>query len=58
MSSADDEEEEASMRANPNQYYGGYHMNSPKAMQFLYPDCWDEDQDALDELLAAIRERR
>jgi len=24
----------------------------------LYPDCWDRDQDALDELLAAVESRR
>jgi hypothetical protein len=33
-------------------------MNNPKTMMFLYPDCWDEDRKALDELLAAIHERR
>jgi hypothetical protein len=52
------DDEEAQMRANPNEHYGGYHMNNPKALKFSYPDCWDEDQRALDELLAAIHERR
>jgi len=23
-----------------------------------YPDCWDEDQEALDELMATLHERR
>jgi hypothetical protein len=52
------DDEEAQMRANPNEHYGGYHMNNPKALKFSYPDCWDEDQAALDELLAAICERQ
>jgi hypothetical protein len=43
--------------ANAQRDYNGYHMNHPKATKFLYPHCWDEDQIALDRLLAAIRKK-
>jgi hypothetical protein len=51
-------EEEAELRANVSRYYRGDRRDQPPFSSVVYPDCWNEDQDALDELLAAIRGRR
>jgi hypothetical protein len=40
--------DEAEIRAKISRHERGYED---------YPDCWDEDQKSLDELLATIRER-
>ena len=40
--------DEAYLRAKISSHERGYEF---------YPDCWDEDQKSLDELLATIRDR-
>lgn len=47
------EEAEAEFRADLNKYYG----RSYGQATIVYPDCWDEDQKALDELLSAVHGR-
>ena len=36
----------------------GYELNENPGPPASFPDCWDEDQEALDELLAAVESRR
>jgi hypothetical protein len=36
----------------------GYELNGDPGPPALFPDCWEEDQEALDELLAAVESRR
>jgi hypothetical protein len=50
--------EEAELRANIEKYYRGDRRNHQNGFSVTYPDCWDEDQEALDELMATLRERR
>jgi len=52
------DEEEAELRANVSRYYYGDRRDQPPYSSVIYPDCWNEDQDALDELLATISRRR
>lgn len=51
-------EDDAELRANIEKYYRGDPRDQPHCLSVKYPDCWDEDQQALDELMATLRERR
>lgn len=48
------DEAEAEFRADLNKHYS----RSYGPVVSIYPGCWDEDQKALDELLAAVCDRR
>lgn len=50
--------DEAELRANVDKYYRGDPRDYQYCLTVKYPDCWDEDQKALDELMATIRDRR
>ena len=50
--------EEAELRANVEKYYRGDRRDQEYCLSVKYPDCWDEDQEALDELMTTLRERR
>lgn len=49
--------EDAELRANVDKYYRGDRRDQEYCLSVKYPDCWDEDQEALDELMNALRER-
>jgi hypothetical protein len=54
----DRSEEEAELLANIHRHYRGDPRDQPHCLSVVYPDCRDEDQNALHELLATIRGRR